>query len=1006
MLAARLGVVPTIDEVIHGGATPLLEDESAIAEFLAVLTERSAGNALYATYLCREALRHDATLAAAGKVTAAVAADPAAAVRSFPPFDGTLENYYRYLQTTLGAESGWVADVIALVDFAVTRTELREIKPEMAHRVDAALEVLKPVLVERAAQGGVRVYHESFARFLCRPFQDDPAARSALLDHIAAWLKRKGFLSDSRAFRSLLPILAKAGHDAEVRDLVERNFVTRAVAKCFPASSIRLNLATAIGAAARIDDWPAIVRYVELSRAADTYEGERFESLLVEFADIPMALLGPTVVADRLLHDNRLVMPARAGLQMCAAVDALGAVAPWQQYMTGFLREDETDRTSYGEESDRQVALAWRRGRLRLSVEAETPAKTGEDTAVALTNSADNDASAGFDKDRGARQWNLCDPVDWTRLAEWVQERQLPAPDVVRAILDTYGLSGVTTFIGVLDHPGDMCLALAEQIATGDAPEHAGSARLWASAAVAHGISHGNAHRILTLGVSASHLASVPASETREHLFSLTRGVQQPSLSWEDGHLNEWLDACTIAAHRDHFGLNAAEALCVGDGWYRCWLRFSIELARVTAAEFGDQAHLALAAIHLLTEDLEPFSGEPRPFDLYPSYGVIADTVRRAMALLDDRGWVEALSILQEVSNFTSTTLLGELGGPLQTDQLLRIAIDGATATRKDITADLANEKIEEDAGSRYYADLAEYRLLRSRLALASDDRGQAERLWFEACELLTAYGRRKDITIYELLDPLPTLIAADPVRGRNRVARVQPLCKRVPLHTDGKETRHTRGRWWELLSKADPIALTKLACPRLLRRCNDSNWLRHGALEDLWRAWQEKADPVIAGALRLTLDTPLESRDHVPFARLAECTDGRQIPGDLMTLLLARIDERPVKYDVTNSSELLARDDEHVAQINLVAQEADLPCVNTLREPLSNPEKSRSSNDDARKAPGTSAVLALAETEATLCFPPRQVIWMKRLRWPLLPASPIPAARRRDGRFLRPKFF
>ncbi len=76
-LAERLGVVPSGDDAGSSrtsAGSPLLADDEAAADFLAALSERSAGNALYATYLCREALRHPTTVA-----------DPSATVRSLPP---------------------------------------------------------------------------------------------------------------------------------------------------------------------------------------------------------------------------------------------------------------------------------------------------------------------------------------------------------------------------------------------------------------------------------------------------------------------------------------------------------------------------------------------------------------------------------------------------------------------------------------------------------------------------------------------------------------------------------------------------------------------------------------------------------------------------------------------------------------------------------------------------------------------------------------------------------
>jgi hypothetical protein len=346
-LAAKLGLVA-------GPGTPdPIVDEQLAEGFLAVLAERSRGNALYATYLCREV-----------KLRPHAEADPEAALRALPPFDGTLANYYAHLTATLGPGAG-VADVLGLLDFPVTRTELGDMRPDLAHRLVDALATLAPVLTERATQGGLRVYHESFARFLRRQMEEKPAALSANLRFVTQWLAARDFYRDERAFRFLLPTLAAAGHDAEVLDLVDVDFAANAVAGGHPASAIAANLAVAVGSAGRLRELPAFVRCVELARAAESFEDERLDSALVDYIDVPMALLGGREFASRLMCDGKTAVPARAGLQLCAAIDAAGAVAPWQDYLPAFLRWEASNTTSYGAESDRAVVRAWVRGQLR-----------------------------------------------------------------------------------------------------------------------------------------------------------------------------------------------------------------------------------------------------------------------------------------------------------------------------------------------------------------------------------------------------------------------------------------------------------------------------------------------------------------------------------------------------------------------------------------------------------------------------------------------------------------
>jgi hypothetical protein len=514
LLSARFYILPG-DERQQPVRRPLLEDTDGIERFLEALERRSSGNALYATYLCRETLRHVETLV-----------DPAETVRNLPQFDGTLKNYYDHLYNSLGSETGWVADVIALVDFAVTRTELKQIRPENAHRVDAALTLLAPVLTERATQGGVRVYHESFARYLRGAFDRDDSALRASLERIAAWLEGKGLFFDPRSFRSLLSFLADSGNDRRVIDLVDRAFVAKAVAAGFPSSAIAANLAISVGSAARLGEWAIVVRCVELARAAQMYEYERFDSLLVSFTDVPANLIGADTLASRLVDDDRLVMPARAGLQMCASVDRLGATAPWRSYMLGLLREREADNTAYGEASDRAVALAWIRGRLRLSsiVDSGNPADQSPSIPDAVHIQADEGGTPGEERDLAA-------PIDWNRLAEWAQHDDLPMPDMVDAVLDTYGLDGVIQLIHALDKPGEACLAYAEKLATQLLPEEViSSPRTWAVAAFAHGVRAGSIHRVLKLGVSPGSVARQPTAAARERL--LTRmAIWRPGLT-------------------------------------------------------------------------------------------------------------------------------------------------------------------------------------------------------------------------------------------------------------------------------------------------------------------------------------------------------------------------------------------------------------------------------------------------------------------------------------------
>ena len=875
-LAANLGLVSGPETT-----DPIVEEQQTDS-FLAALAERSRGNALYATYLCREVMARPHA-----------EADPEAVLHALPPFDGTLENYYTHLTLTLGPGSG-VADVVGLLDFPVNRAELAAIRPDLAHRLDDALATLAPVLAERATQGGLRVYHESFARFLRRRMETTPGALAANLRFVVEWLAARDFYSDERAFRFLLRTLAAAGSDNEVLNLVDANFATNAVAGGHPASAIAANLAVATSCAGRLRDLPALTRCIELARAAESFEDERLDSAIVDYIDVPMALLGREEFASRLMFDGKIAVPARAGLQLCAAIDAAGAVAPWRDYLPAFAKWQASDETSYGTESSRAVTLAWVRGQLRQ-------VSTGD----------------------ARKQTQLA------HIARFLNDTDLPADDVIPIVADVIGIQLTAGLIDHLNSPTAAALALAEgaRHSTDLSPE-ALLARLVPLAT--RDYAPGNVHRLIALGAAPNDIDKTSISEMRTSLVALTQDVTSQNALHDEDQVPTWLDRCVIAARRDQSILPTVEGMLDGEGWYRCWLRFVVALVQAEAAE-TDRAQLALDSLRHLAGDLNPFAGKPRACDLYPIHGQIAGTLRRAVALLDDSIWPTALAILQQVTEGVGVSLRGQDAGPITPDFLLTLAIDATTtAARRPVTQALIDKALTEGGGRRYYSTLAEYRLMAARFAIDGGDTSQAETYWNEACCLMTAYGFHKDITIYEVLDPLPNLIAADPARARIRLAQVQPTCERVVLHTDGKSTRSAWIQWWTFLAQADPAALTRLAVPALLKRCGHAYDLYNGALEDLWRSWHRLADPIVAGALRLALPMPLDNADLAMAEQLADIADGSgaDLPGRLLTLLLARADERSVHHPYSNNDELISEDNARVEAINVVAARVNAPQI------------------------------------------------------------------------------
>ena len=897
----------------RAGAIEAIKSEglgSQVGDFVASLCEKSDGNGLYATYICRELLKGSSPLM-----------DPAETVDALPPFDGSLRAYYTHLLSVVDSGGRQLGDLLAFLPFSVTRDEIAEIRPTLAHRVDAVLDQLAPVVHEMASQGGVRVYHESLVRFIRESILGDPRARPAILAEIIDWLDGRGFLMDARSFRYLLPTLFEAGRYAEVVSRVQANFAARAVAAGFTARSIVANLATAVTAAAEIGTWPEIIRFVEIARAAETYDFERLDSTMVEFLDIPLTLMGPTVFASRLLYDGRPTVGARTGLLICDQLDAAGEPAPWREYITAFEVESGNDSTAYDSGSNQLVALATLRGRLRL------------------------DAN-----------------VNVARLARWLNAAELPARRVVDAVSDTLGPEAMEMVIRHLPDRAEYELAMAERLID----ESPLASMRWAKAAVASGLPPGRVHQLLALGLSIDEIDQSSPDQRRRHLFQLTRSIQNSGIQFDPASIFDWLDLCTVAARLDPFALNAVESILHADGWYASWLQFAVSLSRAEVFGARDQPQAALDALTLLTTVTSPFDGSPRASDLFALRGAIRSTLQRTLRLVDDVSWPDALILLHTASTQTGVTIRGELGGPIPTDDFLQLVIEGTTPSRFADSREIVASVIADETGGRHYDDIARFHLAAARLALAASDDGEAWDRWNGACEALVGYGSRKDYTIYELLNPFPHLIDLDRAEARKRLPGLQELCERVVVHTDGKGTSGAPQRWWRLLAKADPVAVAELAVPELLRNCNLPPYRLTRAIRDLWEEQQSISPPRIAAALRLAIRPGLTAVDATCLNRLVSVAGGpTPISSDWFRLVLSRVDERPTSYGFTNSQELVDRDNKQVDELNRIAlsvgQSSVLPCP-TVRTG----ESGGASADDRQATPAGNAHWGVREAFGT----------------------------------------
>lgn len=876
-LAERLGVLAAFPGTVGG------ETDRADAA-VALIYERSRGNALYATYLCRQAVGPAPALDGdPSRETSA--ADPLDRLREVPASAQDLDAYYAYLLDGLTAKQRFAVGLLAVCDFAVSAAELREIFPATAPMLPAALSTVAPIVTQQPGIGGLKIHHESFGRFVRREVGDEgwlATVRAAA----ATWLAGRGFFTDARAFRHLPELLVELDRDDELAAMIGPDFLSRAIGGLQPPTAIThvLNLAARRGAARR--DWPTLVRCVELRRAADTYAEEGIAGTLVDYADVLVAQLGAEAIAASLVYDGIPTVAARWGLQLCAAVDRAGAAAPWETYLAAWDDGRESDNVHYGRESDQEVLLAVQRGYLRLPERQRERSPGSADVDTEATTAA--------------------------RLANHLAQDGLPPlAGLLDVFIDGLGAAPVLQAARLVADPSrqaEILLHLAD-VSAGH-PDLSPPCDL---AVEAWGCSPGtDPLRALRHGVPVSQLAdTVLGADIDATLHTATEEVLRETNVDRPDVIRRWLSLLAVAHEVDPHARTRLLPQLEGVGFYRGWLRFAVAtvgLRRdVDAGAITEEAASAAVRVALehLAQTARHFTGRPRAVDLWSIHPLVHEVLEEAIGLLAESDLEPALGSLTTISDGTTASLMGMAGtGPLTTIALLAMLSRTVDRTGAEVVHRLMDQlRHKRESGGTHYSESAAFELEMARISLTAGDAAEARRCWERAARYMASYGSHKDITLYELLEPLPSL-AADPAQARARLAQVHPLTYLVTQHTDGRETSSMPREWWRHLADLDPAAAGVLAAQLLLAEPGLEDLRADAAHRRLLRSQATDADPVVLAALRiaagsggrdLELDTALLDRlAGLPPDDPARATGALPILANAIT---ATYDDQPLMH-------------------------------------------------------------------------------------------------------------
>lgn len=765
-LAQQLGILNQIEQE--------LGETDGTAEFIRTLSERSEGNPLYATYLCREA--KSALKAKSGRT-------PTEVISGAPPYAGSLNNYYDHL---VGPDQPSVAaSILSFVDFALRRSELTELFPVIAHEIEESLRELEPVLLEVTGQGGLRIYHESFRRFIVERLSTFPAQREAIIKTLTEWLESR-FPNCPRAYRFLLIYLSRQNRLAEVTEKVGIDFGSKSVELGYPQVAILQNINLAISAAANQHDWPALCRLGETKKGLDTCFEDRFD--FGEFVATSIRLDGADAVAEQLLFEGKPVWDRDAGLLACSLCDDAGASPPWREYLA--LRGP---RTIQGRE-DAWIAEFHGVARLR----------TAEDLVPRV-------------------------------LACLTEPDKLPkklALALLAKAVCVFGVDQLRAYSADASNHTKHLVLLSiarHNKSLGDMQE----AAKFANEAIEFADSEVDLLSCIDLG-------GVPNTKTLSHstevVGDLTNEVALSKYPNEQ-LVSKWLTTIRLCSWVDAPQLESLASSITVDGWFRGWVRFALSVSVATTKHRQDpeaSEAAVLTALEDLASEKDPFRGEPRACDLYSITEQIEALWRLTVGLFNAEEKLScAISLLCEISDNTTTYLQGSPSGPLAMDQLADLCEYILESRASHTALEAIRKQVDRTEGGLYDVQARlELRLARAYGIAGYQDQARAR--MGKACQCLCAYGFRKDITIYELINSIHQLESVDGTQVLGLIQRLQPLVESLDGRTDGSETKHAVISWFSTLASASPSRAAILLGKSLSRGGGAISWRLEESLENL----------------------------------------------------------------------------------------------------------------------------------------------------------------------------
>ncbi|MBO3097678.1 NACHT domain-containing protein [Gelidibacter pelagius] len=278
--------------------------------------------------------------------------------------------------------------------------------------------------------------------------------------------------------------------------------------------------------------------------------------------------------------------------------------------------------------------------------------------------------------------------------------------------------------------------------------------------------------------------------------------------------------------------------------WFYNWLIYLIKINIANLILENDPDKIR-DIFNFLIIDTETFKGKPRTCDLYSIKELIFESYSIGLSLLNDnQNWNDIIDIIVEVSQTTTSSLGGSLGGPLPPDKLFILLKKHSKTNNIDYILLVLENLIKDKSEYHLHSYIASYYFIISQLYSENNNFQKANEAFELGVKYSIGYTFRKDVTLSELIISLENIHYLGKNFALKAFQKTKRLVDSVVEHTDGKETKHYPVSWFKAFLKNDTHNSSLYLCHELNNARHD--WRLESSLLNLLNNQKEEVDPLI----------------------------------------------------------------------------------------------------------------------------------------------------------------